>query len=52
MRKIKNINRLIVIIVMISAIIGIVYYWFSNAPKRALEKQIIEMQDMHINLDL
>lgn len=37
---------------MISAIIGIVYYWFSNAPKRALEKQIIEMQDMHINLDL
>ncbi len=37
---------------MVLAIIGsIAYYWISQAPKRALEKQIIAMQGMHINLN-
>ena len=53
MLRIKTIKILIVILIVIAvaAVAGLVYYWVSNAPKRALEKQIIAMQGMPVNLN-
>lgn len=51
MKRTQNIKKLSVIVILIVAITSIAYYWISNAPKRALEKQIIAMQGMPVNLD-
>lgn len=51
MRKIKKNSTLITTVLMLTAIAYIAGYWIFNAPKRALRKQIISMQDMHVNLD-
>ena len=49
--RIRYIKRLSVIILLVTVIGFAAYYWFSNAPKRALEKQIIAMQGMQINMN-
>ncbi len=52
MRKTRNIRNIIITILVLAIIGSIAYYWISQAPKRALEKQIIAMQGMHINLGI
>lgn len=51
MRRTQSGKILSVIIILTIAVACIAYYWISNAPKRALEKQIIAMQGMPVNLD-
>ncbi len=51
MRKTRNIRNIIITISVLAIIGSIAYYWISQAPKRAFEKQIIAMQGMPINLN-
>lgn len=51
MKRIKNIKIIIVSFLVLIAIGYSVTYWISNNPIRKLEKQIITMQGMPINLD-
>lgn len=50
MRKIKNIRILCFIGLFSLILIGLALYYFSNKQKWALEKQVVAMTGMHINL--
>jgi len=51
MNTTKKIKRISIIGLLILCIIGLGVHYFSNRTRRALEKQIIAMDGMGINID-
>ncbi len=52
MKKTKNITKLSIIAVLTLCAIGVGVHYFSNRSRRAMEKQILAMDGMGINLSL